>query len=314
VASSISLRVAEYLGKELIPWEIISGILHITLLHESSSSEYLQNILTQSANAPKNPFDFLLLNTARARSSIVIASGATLRCEGGNPIKLYEPFVDSLIKWRKGQLGLSLNGTVFIISKSGTLLPSWPIFTTKDALFSPVIITHDNVIDQTRKLFEKGTVRIPVESMSSFSIDQEFESFLKSIKYFLLNSKTDKGEMLYPLPHCIDPEIPHVITIESGPTTTRPLYETADGTSRIKDCPIDWLLLTRFSGFISQDSLGENVLKKSTIEVLFDLVVSSKSVKKITEDTNIGGAGATSTEEMIDNDWIFELWKRKSII
>ena len=70
---------------------------------------------------------------------------------------------------------------------------------------------------------------------------------------------------------------------------------------------------SRFSGFISQDALGENVLKKSTIEVLFDLVVSSKSVKKITEDTNIGGAGATSTEEMIDNDWIFELWKRKSI-
>ena len=312
MASTISHRVAEYLGKELIPWEIISGILHITLLHESSSSEYLQNILTQSPYAAKNPFDFLLLNTARARSSIVIASGATLRCEGGNPIKLYEPFVDSLLKWRRDQLGLSYNGTVFIISKTGTLLPSWPIFTTK-ALFSPIIITHDNVIDQTRKLFENGNIPIPVESMSSFSIDQEFESFLKSIKSFVVNSKTDRGELFYQLPHRMNPEIPHVITIESGPTTTRPLYETVDGTSRIKDCPIDWLLLTRFSGFISQDALGENVLKKSTIEELFDLVVSSKSVRKITEDKNIGGAGATSTEKTIDNDWTFELWKRKSI-
>jgi hypothetical protein len=301
-----SQRIAEFLGKERIPWESISGVLHITLLYDDASNAHLKNIKIQSPTAPRNLFDFLLLNTTRARSSIVITSGATLRCEGGNEIKLCKPFDKDLQSWRRDNLGIN-GGTSFVMTKSGDLSPSWPIFSTPDSLFSPVIFARENAVSGIQDRFTSSKVPIlPLSKFDECIIDEEFDSFLNALKKML----AAQGQPTTWLPRASSKLIPHVISIECGPTMTGPLYETIDGKIR-KDCPVDWLLLTRFSGDISSDALGENVIQKNTINHLFDLVISS-SPSFTFSGNQCGGASAIRSEPAL-NEWTFELWKRRRL-
>jgi len=300
-----SQRIAEFLGKERIPWESLSGILHITLLYDDASHAHLQNIKTQSPSAPRNLFDFLLLNTTRARSSIVITSGATLRCEGGNEIKLCKPFDKDLQSWRREDLGICNGGKSFVMTKSGDLSPSWPIFSTPDSIFSPVFFANEKAVLGIQDRFKDS--KVPILSFSKLDqciSDEEFDSFLNALKRIL----AAEGQPTTWLPHR-SKAIPHVISIECGPSMTGPLYETIDGGLR-QDCPVDWLLLTRFSGHISSDALGENVIQKTTINHLFDLVVSSPPSYNLSDYKGGGGASGIGVGPS-PNCWTCGLWKRR---
>jgi hypothetical protein len=308
----LSQRIASFLSEQQeIPWNEMSGILHITLLYNSPSNEYLQNIKVECPNAPRFLFDFLLLNTARSRSSIVITSAVNLRCEGGNAIKLCEPFVNDLHNWRRDTLGIELKGTAVILTRSGELSPSWPIFSATDSFFSPTIVAQKNVVLDIQKRFrasgdDKNNVTVPVLSLDSFDgcVDQSFESFLSAMKKITLNEDHSLSTWLPKRTK----EIPHLITIECGPSMTRPLYEV-DGKIR-NDCPVDWILLTRYTGAISSDALGENVIRKSAINEIFDLVVTSSPIQSSGSMPTSSGARATGSENAL-KDWAFELWKRR---
>ena len=108
----------------------LSGVIHTCALWagEGEGDDVLRNIAI-GEDAPRSLFDWLIVCAVRARASAVVASGASLRAEGGGKTPLFcEPFAEGA-RGLRARAGLEARGAVCVLSRGeAPLEPAWPIF------------------------------------------------------------------------------------------------------------------------------------------------------------------------------------------
>jgi hypothetical protein len=117
----------------------LSGVIHTCALWagdgegdgdgDGGGDDVLRNIAI-GEDAPRSLFDWLVVCAVRARASAVVASGASLRAEGGGATPLFgEPFAEGA-RGLRARAGLEARGAVCVLSRGeAPLEPAWPIFT-----------------------------------------------------------------------------------------------------------------------------------------------------------------------------------------
>jgi hypothetical protein len=113
---------------------------------------------------------------------------------------------------------------------------------------------------------------------------------------FLRAAAASGGDESPLLPRRLSAHARHLISVESGPSVTRQFYEGPD-------CPLDWLMLSTYSGPIAGEALGEPVMRRSAVNRLFERIASGAA------RGDRGGDVADSPEPGV---WKFELFRRRS--
>jgi len=130
-AASVSLDAAlELILRPRVDLAALSGVLHVCALHDAGGADDapLRNILMGAA-APKSLSDWLVLCSVRARASVVISSGASVRAEGGRPFEIFgAPFSDAARALR-ARVGIEARGALLLMTRGEQPLePDWTIF------------------------------------------------------------------------------------------------------------------------------------------------------------------------------------------
>jgi len=118
-----------------VEWGAISGVIHTCALYEEGGggggdddAPALRNIIMGDA-APRSLFDWLILSTVRARSSALVASGASLRAEGGGAVPLFAERFREALRGFRARAGLEPRGAVCVLSRGELPLePAWDVF------------------------------------------------------------------------------------------------------------------------------------------------------------------------------------------
>lgn len=207
-----------------VPWRGVAGTVHVCAMHPESSTSnnaLLRNIKINDFG-PKCEHDFFFLNIVRALTSCAIQSGANLRFEGGFPVALCPPFDEGLSAWRaqiesqRGAAGSSSGagaaatpeppstGCAAIITWGQNIDPKWPIFSEPSQMFPPIIFTTAEAAASLRTTFAAATGCPPVRTAPG-----DLDSLsMRSVHGYLRKRYGDKA----------------IISVECGPTTTRPMY------------------------------------------------------------------------------------------
>jgi riboflavin biosynthesis pyrimidine reductase len=182
-------------------------------------------------HAPKSDLDFLALHIARARADGIIITGKILRDE---PNLRYDLQADprwgeALLNWRKHHWGLCDPPWLLILTGSGDVDFEHPVF--HDWL-RPMIFTTDRTA--TRKL---AAAPFPV-------VSDESPDIRRAIKHLQLARECE------------------CVSIESGPSTARALYE--------RPMVVKELLLSVYTEpFLDERAQGEPLVSLSEVRSLF---------------------------------------------
>jgi hypothetical protein len=302
-------------------------VLHVCALHRGSEDGIYYNIHINE-HSPKCPTDWLLLNLTRSVASRVITSATNLRHEGGQAVtvdlSLFGAEGDTVVVGDGPSSGAAAAATTSsplqqrrmaaVLTHGRTLDARWPFFSREGAeqhkgpRFEPAIVCPKEQADHVRGLFDTAARPHP-ELLALWSESElSLEAVLRYMQHQMRAGAEGSAEGGQTQMHR------GAISIECGPSSTRPLYiqkpDGADaddllvwvskGAPRF-DCPVDWLLLSAHSGDIDSRSLGaeEPVIAQTTIDALFDVVAST------------AGAPTVILEGDKRSEWTFTLYRRK---
>jgi len=182
-------------------------------------------------HSPKSDLDWLALHIGRARADGIVITGKILRDEPNLKYDLRaDPrWADALVRWREGRWGLCDRPWLLILTRSGDVDFSHPVF---HGWVKPVIFTTDRTA--TRKL---AAAPCPV-------VSDEAPDIRRAIEHLQIARDCE------------------CVSIEAGPSTVRTLYERPIAVKEL-------LLSLYLEPTLDEDAQGAPLVKLSEVRRLF---------------------------------------------
>lgn len=208
-----------------------AGVIHVAAVGREPDGELV--VLEINHATPRSSHDRFALDLARARADVIVTTGAILRSEPSLRYELASDRADALHTWRMDQLGRPTPPLVVVLTGREDIDLDHP---TLHGWAQPWIFTN---VDCAKALHGRlprhvGLAGVPSPDLQAL-VDWARRRF---------DART--------------------ITIEAGPTTTRPLYRL--------DEPglVDELMLSVFEGKIPSAARGQPFVSERTLERYFD--------------------------------------------
>ena len=325
------------------PWHSLHGSLHVCALHATPNSTTLRTI-NINEHSPKCAEDFLLLNLTRALSSVILQSLTTVASEGGPPAALAPHLAPALLAWRASACHpqrFAAPGAHVLLTRGGhgPAPAALPVFTQDRAAaaFQPYLAAPPAALPALLAAFPAAVaaaaaapppaIAVPPHCLSIGHAVASLREAQAAPGSASASASGEAGAWL----RALRAHLPHptsLVTIEAGPTLTRPLYtlppppqlpqptpsagagaQPAAAPPAHDDaeawvatgapshaCPVDYLLLSTLhhdgSG-VAAGAQGLPLVRREVLEALFDVVAS-------------GGVAKA------EGQWTFELLKRKA--
>jgi riboflavin biosynthesis pyrimidine reductase len=218
-----------------------AGVIHVAAVGREPDGELV--VLEINHATPRSAHDRFALDLARARADVIVTTGAILRAEPGLRYELASDRADALHTWRMDQLGRPTPPLVVVLTGREDIDLDHP---TLHGWAQPWIFTN---VDCAKALHGRlprhvGLAGVPSPDLQTL-VDWARRRF---------DART--------------------ITIEAGPTTTRPLYRPSEephGGSAGSERPgfVDELMLSVFEGTIPSAARGDRFVSERTLERCF---------------------------------------------
>lgn len=220
-----------------------AGVIHVAAVGREPDGELV--VLEINHATPRSAHDRFALDLARARADVIVTTGAILRAEPGLRYELASDRADALHTWRMDQLGRPTPPLVVVLTGREDIDLDHP---TLHGWAQPWIFTN---VDCARALHGRlprhvGLAGVPSPDLQTL-VDWARRRF---------DART--------------------ITIEAGPTTTRPLYQIHDeghheGSQAEGEGHglVDELMLSVFEGTIPSAARGQPFVSERTLERYF---------------------------------------------
>ena len=309
------------------PWHTLHGSLHVCALHATPASSTLRTI-NINEHSPKCAEDFMLLNLTRALSSCILQSLATVQAEGGQAAALAPHLAPALLGWRAAACHpqrFAAPGAHVLLTRGsrGPVPATLPLLAEgSGAFFLPYLAAPPAALPELLAAFGTGTASAaapPTIAVPShcLTLGHALCSLRKQ------QPSSDKADVWMSRLRTHLPLPTSLVTIEAGPTLTRPLYTlppparaagsgagaeaTPDAVAEAEAwvatgdpcqaCPVDYLLLSTLhheGKGVAAQARGLALVRREVLEELF-AVVASGSVTKA------------------EGRWVFELMQRKGL-
>lgn len=226
-ASAVAERVRRLYGDDDLSDP--AGVVHVAAVGREPDGEMV--VLEINQATPRSRHDRFALDLARARADVIVTTGAILRAEPRLAYELESDRADALHAWRMDQLGRPTPPLVVVLTGREDIDLDHP---TLHGWAQPWIFTN---AENAKALHGRlpGHVGLVGEQTPS------------------LGSLIDWARRRFDA---------RTITVEAGPTTTRPLYEDQPGL-------VDELMLSVFEGKIPTAARGEPFVSAQTLERCF---------------------------------------------
>lgn len=234
-AAAVLERVRRLYGDESLPDP--AGVVHVAAVGREPDGQLV--VLEINSDTPRSPHDRFALDLARARADVIVTTGAILRAEPGLRYELASDRADALHTWRMDQLGRPTPPLVVVLTGREDIDLNHP---TLHGWAQPWIFTHVDCAKALHGRLPKhvGLAGVPTPDLGTL-IDWARRRF---------DART--------------------ITIEAGPTTTRPLYQIPHDQPAPGPGLVDELMLSVFEGTIPSAARGGPFPSEQTLERLFD--------------------------------------------
>lgn len=208
-----------------------AGVIHVAAVGREPDGELV--VLKINHATPRSSHDRFALDLARARADVIVTTGAILRSEPSLRYELASDRADALHTWRMDQLGRPTPPLVVVLTGREDIDLDHP---TLHGWAQPWIFTN---VDCAKALHGRlprhvGLAGVPSPDLQTL-VDWARRRF---------DART--------------------ITIEAGPSTTRPLYRLDDPGL------VDELMLSVFEGTIPSAARGGPFVSERTLERYFD--------------------------------------------
>jgi len=223
----VSERVCRLYGDEKLSDP--AGVVHVAAVGREPDGELV--VLEINQSTPRSANDRFALDLARARADVIVTTGAILRAEPRLRYELASDRADDLHAWRMDQLGRPTPPLIVVLTGREDIDLDHP---TLHGWAQPWIFTN---VDSAKALHGRlpehvGLAGVPSPDLQTL-IDWARRRF---------DARS--------------------ITIEAGPTTTRPLYKNGPGL-------VDELMLSMFEGTIPSESRGGPFASQASLERSF---------------------------------------------
>ncbi len=193
-----------------------AGVIQVAAVGREADGELV--VLKINQSTPSSGHDRFALDLARARADVIVTTGAILRAEPGLSCELASDGADALHAWRMDQLGRPTPPLVVVLTGREDIDLDHP---TLHGWAQPWIFTN---VDCAKALHGKLPRHVGLAGVPSPDLD----------------TLVDWARRRFDA---------RSITIEAGPTTTRPLYKESPGL-------VDELMLSVFEGTIPTAARG----------------------------------------------------------
>lgn len=235
-AAAVAERVRRLYGDESLGDP--AGVVHVAAVGREPDGELV--VLKINQETPRSAHDRFALDLARARADVIVTTGAILRAEPGLRYELASDRAEALHTWRMDQLGRPTPPLVVVLTGREDIDVDHP---TLHGWARPWIFTN---VDCAKALHGRlprhvGLAGVPSPDLETL-IDWARRRF---------DART--------------------ITIEAGPTTTRPLYAEGPGL-------VDELMLSVFEGTIPSAARGDPFPSEQTLARCFSRRVEGQPI------------------------------------
>lgn len=213
-ADAVAARVRRLYGDDALSDP--AGVVHVAAVGREPDGELV--VLKINQSTPRSPHDRFALDLARARADVIVTTGAILRAEPRLRYELASDRAEALHTWRMDQLGRPRPPLVVVLTGREDIDLDHP---TLHGWAQPWIFTN---VDSARALHGRLPRHVGLAGVPS----PDLETLIDWAR-----RRFDARS----------------ITIEAGPTTTRPLYEEGPGL-------VDELMLSVFEGSIPSAARG----------------------------------------------------------
>ena len=204
-------------------------MVHVAAVGREPDGELV--VLKINQATPRSPHDRFALDLARARADVIVTTGAILRAEPRLAYELASDRADALHAWRMDQLGRPTPPLVVVLTGREDIDPDHP---TLHGWAQPWIFTN---VDRAQALHGRLPRHVGLAGVPSPD----------------LHTLVDWARRRFDA---------RTITVEAGPTTTRPLYEDQPGL-------VDELMLSVFEAEVPAAARGEPFVPRRTLERVF---------------------------------------------
>ncbi|MEX1368649.1 MAG: dihydrofolate reductase family protein [Nannocystaceae bacterium] len=237
-AAAVSERLRRMYGDDTIGDP--AGIVHVAAVGREPDGELV--VLEINQDTPRSPHDRFALDLARARADVIVTTGAILRAEPSLAYELASDRADALHAWRMDQLGRPTPPLVVVLTGREDIDPDHP---TLHGWAQPWIFTN---VDNAKALHGRLPPHVGLVGESSANLQTLVQWARRRF-----DART--------------------ITIEAGPTTTRPLYEDQPGL-------VDELMLSVFEGTIPTAARGGPFASRQALERSFSRRLEGEPVQE----------------------------------
>ena len=318
-------------------WHALHGALHVCALHAPRGSTTLRTI-NINEHSPKCAEDFFLLNLSRALSSVILQSLHTVASEGGPPAALAPHLAPALLAWRASACHpqrFAAPGAHVLLTRGGhgPVPAALPVLAQDRAAaaFQPYLAAPPAALPALLSAFTGAAppppaIAVPPHGLTlchALASQRGAQQQQQQQQQQQEPSDEASGDAWLRALRAHLPSPTSLVTIEAGPTLTRPLYtlpppppvpplsggagaEAAppgpDAEAWVATgapspaCPVDYLLLSVLhhdgSG-VAAGAQGLPLVRREVLDALFDVVAS-------------GGVAKA------EGQWTFELLQRKA--
>lgn len=206
-----------------------AGVVHVAAVGREPDGELV--VLKINQDTPRSLHDRFALDLARARADVIVTTGAILRAEPGLRYELASDRAEALHTWRTDQLGRPTPPLVVVLTGREDIDVDHP---TLHGWARPWIFTN---VDCAKSLHGRLPSHVGLAGVPSPDLETLIDWARRRF-----DART--------------------ITIEAGPTTTRPLYE--DGPALV-----DELMLSIFEGTVPHAARGDAFASERSLERCF---------------------------------------------
>ncbi len=225
--AAVSERVHRLYGDDAL--NDPAGVVHVAAVGREPDGELV--VLKINQSTPRSGHDRFALDLARARADVIVTTGAILRQEPSLQYELASDKADALHAWRMDQLGRPTPPLVVVLTGREDIDFDHP---TLHGWAQPWIFTN---VDCARALHNRLPQHVGLAGVPS----PDLETLIDWAR-----RRFDARS----------------ITIEAGPTTTRPLYQEGPGL-------VDELMLSVFEGTIPTAARGGPFVSQQRLDETF---------------------------------------------